>query len=102
MAEGHLPGFSYEIQKVLEQKHLLQSHVCVLGHIQRGGIPSATDRFIASQMGYCAVKGILEGQTEKVTACRCGKVLLVPFEDCLGKKKGVDSKLLDLAARLSI
>ena len=62
VAEGPVAGRSYEIQKVLKEKYHMETHVVILGHIQRGGSPTADDRFIASQMGNMAVEAIKAGK----------------------------------------
>lgn len=55
--------------------------VCILGHIQRGGSPTAMDRIAASIMGDMAVRGFIEGKSKCMTAMQKGKYLLVPFPD---------------------
>jgi 6-phosphofructokinase 1 len=102
VAEGDTPGLSYNIQKKLEEKHELSAHVCILGHIQRGGNPTAIDRFIASRMGYVAIEELLKGQTSFVTAFVKGAVEPVSFDKCLGKKKEYLPQYIDLVRTLSI
>lgn len=102
VAEGHTPGLSYRIQKDLLTKHNLASHVCILGHIQRGGIPTVTDRFIASEMGYMAVRALLEGNFPTATVYIAGKVVLAPLESCLEKKTAFDRNYVELIKKLSI
>mgnify|MGYP000082448193 CR=1 FL=1 len=101
-AEGEKEGLSHSIQKELHEKHKIDSKVCILGHIQRGGNPTANDRFLASQMGYIAVKSLLDGHKAMVSAFRDGKVLAVPFKECLGKKFDVDPNMIDVVKTLSI
>jgi 6-phosphofructokinase 1 len=61
VAEAAQPGRSIQLAKQLEQLTDLTFRVCILGHTQRGGSPSLIDRKIASQMGFMAIKGLLEG-----------------------------------------
>lgn len=102
VAEGDVSGISYEIQKDIQEKFLLKSHVCILGHIQRGGTPSSTDRFIASQMGAVGVMALIEGKYPMVTTINQGNINLTPFDECLDKKSGFDEKIVNLAKMLSI
>lgn len=102
VAEGQTSGLSYQIQKDLLSEYNLNSHVCILGHIQRGGIPTATDRFVASQMGYMAVRALLEGKIPTATAYLQGQVVLVPLENCLEKKVSFDKEYYELAKKLAI
>ena len=101
-AEGEVEGIGHTIQKNLKDKFNLQAHVCILGHIQRGGNPSPTDRLIASQMGYQAVKAIVSGETSSATVFRNGKVTLAPLKDCLRKKNEFDVSDVELLTTLSI
>ena len=101
-AEGEVEGISHTIQKELKDKFKLQAHVCILGHIQRGGNPTPTDRLIASQMGYMAVKALLEGSKASATVVRNGKVVIAPLKDCLRKKNEYDTSDVELLNTLSI
>ncbi len=101
-AEGEKVGLSHSIQKELLEKFDIDSRVCILGHIQRGGNPTANDRFLASQMGYTAVKSLVDGKKAIVTAFREGKVIAAPFSECLGKKFDVDPQMVDVVKTLSI
>lgn len=101
-AEGEKPGLSYEVQKILQEKYGIAAHVCILGHIQRGGKPSSIDRFIASRMGYISVKALLEGKSPMVTAFVQGSVQLVPFEQCLKKKNEYLPEYMETIKSLSI
>ena len=101
-AEGEKPGLSYRIQDRLKDDHALEAHVCILGHIQRGGNPTAHDRFIASQMGHLAVKALLEGRNAIATAYVNGKIVEVPLKDSLSKDNKYDTQMVNLAKVLSI
>ncbi len=101
-AEGEVEGISHTIQKNLKEKHKLDAHVCILGHIQRGGNPTPTDRLIASQMGQCAVKALLEGKTAHATVYLEGKTQLADLRNCLRKKNEFDISDVELLTALSI
>lgn len=101
-AEGEVSGIGYILQKALKEQFNLEAHVCILGHIQRGGNPTPTDRLIASQMGYAAVKAITNGEKSAATVFLGGKVVLAPLSTCLRKKNEYDVSELDLLNVLSI
>lgn len=101
-AEGEEPGIGYLIQKNLKDQFKLEAHVCILGHIQRGGNPTPTDRLIASQMGATAVKAILSGESASATVFIQGKVALAPLKNCLRKKNEFDVSEVELLTSLSI
>lgn len=101
-AEGETPGLSYKIQNSLKEKSGIDAHVCILGHIQRGGNPSAIDRFLASRMGYVAVKALLEGESSVATSYVTGEVITTPLEKSLGKKTDYLPHFIELARALSI
>jgi 6-phosphofructokinase 1 len=102
VAEGPVAGRSYDIQKVLKEKYQLDAHVAILGHVQRGGSPSANDRFIASQMGNLAVEALMKKQFPVVTVETSGKVGLAPLEDCITKANNNFIEFQNLAQTLSI
>lgn len=101
-AEGEEPGISYLIQKSLKEQFQLEAHVCILGHIQRGGNPTPTDRLIASQMGHTAVKALVSGEKSSATVFLNGKVSLAPLANCLRKKNEFDVSEVELLTSLSI
>lgn len=101
-AEGKVEGVSHTIQKELKEKYKLDAHVCILGHIQRGGNPSPIDRLIASEMGFQAVKALLKGEMASASVYRQGKVKIAPLKDCLQKKTEFNFTDIDLVNTLSI
>jgi 6-phosphofructokinase 1 len=102
VAEGPVKGRSYKLQKILDDLHGLKAHVCILGHIQRGGSPSVNDRYIASQMGHKAVMAIREGHFPTATVYRAGIVTLAPLKECLQKRDKANEEIIKLARKLSI
>ncbi len=100
-AEGETEGLSHYVHNKLLEDHKIDSRVCILGHIQRGGNPTGRDRFIATQMGHLAVKSLLEGKTAIVTAEQNGQVVIEDLEKCLGKKFEVEEKYVDMVRTLS-
>lgn len=97
-------GFGNYISKKLEEAGIL-NRVTVLGHIQRGGIPTAYDRIIASMFGVYAINILLEGKTNRLVIRKDGKVSDIDlFEAVKSKQRRVskDSKLLQTAKDLGI
>lgn len=101
-AEGEKEGIGYVIQKNLKENFKLDAHVCILGHVQRGGNPTPTDRLIASQMGYLAVTALIKGNDSCATVYREGKVQMAELKDCLRKKNEFDAHEVELLYALSI
>lgn len=101
-AEGAKPGLSYRLQEKLEENHGISAHVCILGHIQRGGSPTAIDRFIASTMGNMAVKSLIEGENSKAICYEQGTVTLKDLSLCLKKKDKYMPEKIEMVKELSI
>ena len=100
--EDERPGKSYEISENLYKKYGLKSHVCILGHTQRGGKPTAIDRFIASKMGFDAIHALMQNNYPSVSTFCDGHVKMKAFEDCVGVRDPYDLPYGDLAKELSI
>jgi 6-phosphofructokinase 1 len=102
VAEGEKSGLSYEIKNKLKDAYQMNVHVCILGHIQRGGSPTAIDRYIASEMGYYAIHALNNGQHAHVTAYDKGSIKIVPLSECLQKNNDTDNPPLALIRALAI
>lgn len=102
VAEGESPGRSYDIAKKLEEDFQINSRVCVLGHTQRGGAPSASDRFYASLMGKKAIESLLAGKSQHAIVIKGGKVKVVDLLDCSNKSDHVMTEYINIARELSI
>lgn len=82
VSESDNPGRSFNMAEALKLlTPEFDYRVCVLGHIQRGGSPTATDRIAASIMGDMAIRGLMEGKSKCMTALQNGKYVLTPFPD---------------------
>jgi 6-phosphofructokinase 1 len=102
VAEGEVEGLSHLIQKNLKDNFNFNAHVCILGHIQRGGNPTPTDRLVASEMGNMAIKALVAGETNSATVLKDGRVKIAPLKECLTKKNEFDQREFDLLNSLSI
>jgi 6-phosphofructokinase 1 len=100
-AEGQKPGRAYDLCDAIKKKTGLDAKVCILGHIQRGGSPTARDRVIASGLGAGAVDALLRGETDKMAGIQDGKLVLVPLLDAIQKKPAIRKDKIQLARILS-
>ena len=102
VAEGDESGGAYEVANQVKTKFpQWETKVTVLGHIQRGGRPSAFDRVVASRMGNEAVKALLAGETNKMVGIQQGAMALVPFEKATKHHHEINRHLLELVDVLS-
>lgn len=102
VAEGPTPGRSYQLSKELADKYDISSKVCVLGHIQRGGSPSADDRFYASVMGQRAIEALLAGESSSAIVVKEGRVQSVPLIECSHKSDHAMQEYIGISEILSI
>ncbi|WP_026961271.1 6-phosphofructokinase [Alicyclobacillus herbarius] len=100
VAEG--AGSGIEIGKYLKEHTGFDVRVTVLGHIQRGGAPSARDRVLASRLGAYAVQLLKQGVGGKMVATRHGELHAVDFETVFTTPRQPELSLHDLAEMLSI
>ena len=90
VAEG--AGSAADIAAKIKDAIDLDPRVTVLGHIQRGGTPSARDRVMATNMGYHAVMALAEGKTNRVICSQAGKMVDLDIVEGLAMKKSLDSQ----------
>ncbi|MFC1747950.1 6-phosphofructokinase [Pseudomonadota bacterium] len=101
IAEGAYPGGAVALSKTLEEKSGIGCRACVLGHIQRGGSPSALDRILASQLGSYSVEQAIQGQTLVMAGIINNELTLTPLEKTWQHKKSLNSYLFGLQKILS-
>ena len=77
------------LTNILHKRTGLESKLTVLGHLQRGGTPSASDRVLATRLGTAAAKALSQGKHGVMVAARGEDTELIPLEDVAGKKKFV-------------
>ncbi len=102
VAEGNKNGNAMDIAAYLEKNHNILSKVTIIGHLQRGGSPSAFDRVLASRLGYNAVKALLEGHTNVALGIENGKNKLTPFEEAISTQKELNQDLIKMSEILSL
>jgi len=86
---GHLGSDTLALSEELEKRTKLESRVTILGHLQRGGTPSAADRLLATRLGAATVGVIEAGRYGVMIASRGEEAVPVPLEDIVGKRKTV-------------
>jgi 6-phosphofructokinase 1 len=91
----------YELNKMIRKRIEADIRVVVLGHIQRGGSPSAVDRLLGSRMGSAAVELLRDGRHGLFTAYRAGEIKAVPLSECFDCDKPFPKDLYSLAAVLA-
>ena len=91
VAEG--VGSSYDVAAQIKEYTGLDPRVTVLGHVQRGGSPSARDRMEATYMGYNAVELLAQGKTNRVVAMQKGAYVDYDINEALAMKKGIDERV---------
>jgi 6-phosphofructokinase 1 len=103
VAEGDEEGGAFGIaQKVKDDFKDYDIRVSVLGHLQRGGSPSATDRVNASRLGHAAVEALIDDQKSVMVGIANGEIVLVPFRRAVKLHKDVNHDLVELARILSV
>jgi 6-phosphofructokinase 1 len=97
---GHVRfgGVGERLARELEQRTGFETRVTTLGHVQRGGSPTAYDRVLATRYGLLAADLVTSGQFGQMAALRGSDVVAVPLADAVAELKTVPRELLDLAA----
>ena len=75
----------------------IETRVVVLGHLQRGGTPTAFDRILATRFGISAIDLVHHKEFDKMVGIRGDRILPVELQDIVGKRKKVSLELLEVA-----
>ena len=94
VAEG--AGSAADIAAKIKQEIDLDPRVTVLGHVQRGGSPTARDRVNATKMGYRAVEILLSGKTNRIVCTHQGVITDVDIDEGLAMRKGIQQEEVDV------
>jgi len=100
VAEGVASGF--EIGKAIKERTGFDTKVTVLGHLQRGGSPTAFDRILGSRLGAKAVEALISGEDQKMVGMVGGNLTLTDIDKVLTFKKNIELDIYNLAGVLSI
>lgn len=103
VAEGNENGSVHELAKLIETQFTdYETKVAIIGHLQRGGAPSALDRLIASRMGFAAVEALMNGKRDVMIGIERNQVTYVPFETAITQRKDPDPELIRMAEILAL
>ena len=98
-AFGHvrLGGIGNLLAEEIEKRTGFETRVTILGHIQRGGTPTAFDRVLATRFGVAAIDAVHDGAFGDMVALQAAKIVRVPLAEAVGELKTVDPDLVDVA-----
>ena len=102
VSESPKCGAMYYADRVKKEYPAFDVRVSILGHLQRGGSPSAYDRILASRLGVGAINALLQGQRNVMIGIRNDEVVYVPFCNAIKSDKPVKKELIDVLGILSI
>jgi 6-phosphofructokinase 1 len=96
---GHvrLGGIGEVLAREIRQRTGFDTRVTVLGHVQRGGTPTAFDRVLATRFGIAAIAAVHDGAFGQMVALRDAKIIRIPLAEAVGRLKTVDPELLEVA-----
>ena len=100
VAEG--VGNTNEIAEHIRQETGIETRVSIIGHMQRGGSPTARDRGMATRMGHFAVEELLAGNSNLVVCYRESRICTVPIDEALEMKKDLDPYMYRVAKEVSL
>ncbi len=98
-AEGNANELAFKVKKEIPE---MDARVTIIGHVQRGGAPTAADRLLASRLGIAAVEGLLQGKKNKMVGLVNSKIEYTPFIDTISKKKAIAEDFIRMVKILSI
>ncbi len=101
VSESPKCGAMYYADRVKKEFPNFDVRVSILGHLQRGGRPSARDRIFASRTGYGAIEAIMQGQRNIMVGVRNNEVVYVPLSEAIRSDKPFDKKLIKILDVLS-
>jgi len=103
VAEGNQNGDAHSIAKVIKEKNPeFDVKVTVIGHLQRGGSPTAMDRVLASRMGHSAVQALLRGEGGIALGIINDKITHTPFEKAISSNKPLNKELVKMTEILAL
>ena len=102
VSESPKCGAIYYANRVKKEFPQYDVKISILGHLQRGGRPSARDRILACRTGGGAVEAIMQGQRNVMVGIRNGEIVYVPLSEAIRSDKPLDRKLIKVLDELSI
>ena len=95
-------GAMHYAERVKKEYPQYEVRVSILGHLQRGGSPSAYDRILASRLGEGAIEALLDGQRNVLIGIHNDKVVYIPFAEAIKSDKPLDKSLINVLNQLSL
>jgi 6-phosphofructokinase 1 len=102
VSEGPRTGGAIKIANAITERLGKQSRVVVLGHIQRGGAPTARDRMLATRMGAAAVQALIDERQSSLIGEVGGRIVEIPFDQVATEPQRLDPALIDLVHSLAV
>ncbi len=104
VAEGDKHGGAFDIAKMVQKEvKLYDIKVTILGHLQRGGSPSAFDRVLGSRLGFAAVNALIDGKSQMMVGLEANHIKITSLEEALNQHEfKLEEDLMKMAAILSI
>ena len=102
VSESPKCGAMYYANRVTKEYPQFDVRVSILGHLQRGGSPSAQDRILASRLGVGTIEALLQGQRNIMVGIRNDQVVYVPFVEAVTREKPISMELIKVLNELSI
>jgi len=98
-AFGHarLGGIAVDLERQIEERTGYESRMTILGHVQRGGTPTAFDRVLATRFGVAAVEAVADCAFGQMVALQGTEIVRVPLEEAVAQPKLVDPSLYETA-----
>jgi len=97
VGEGDEYGGATVIADLMKQKYEIDAKVTIIGHVQRGGAPTARDRVLASHIGMKAVEALLDGRTDVMVGKSMHEIVYTPFVDTWSHKKKMFNYMMELS-----
>ena len=95
-------GAMYYADRIKKEFPQFDARVTILGHLQRGGKPSAYDRILASRMGYAAIEALMEGQRNVMIGIKNDEIVYVPISRAIKMNKPINTELISVLNVLSM
>ncbi len=95
-------GAQYYADRLVHEYPEFEARVTILGHLQRGGSPTASDRILASRLGVAAIDALKDGQRNIMIGIKDDQIVYVPFNKAIRIDKPIDRELINVLNVLSI
>ena len=100
IGRARLGGIGARVADEIEHRTGYEARVVQIGHVQRGGTPTAYDRILSTRFGLAAIDAVHDGAFGSMVALRCSEIVRVPLEEVVGRTRSVDLDLLEDVAQV--